>query len=270
MREIMHDPRLGRIAGTLAGVDGIRIWHDQALFKPPFGNPTAWHLDNPYWSFSSRQSISIWIALEDATYQNGCMYYVPGTHKTARRQRRHRAEPRRAVQTLSRMDKHRHGGVSLPRRQRRLPQRPDGPRRGREHDQRPPPRHDLRLHARRRDLQRQPIRSARRLLRDAQGRRRAEQRRRSTRCSGRNRENDGHEPVQPRRRLGPAEAAPTAPAPPLRPELSCGRQHAGQDRAGGRRGGGGPGPGDRRGPGSADAGAGGGRRRGGPRRVAGD
>ncbi len=84
MRELMHDARLGRIAGELAGVDGIRIWHDQALVKPPFGNATAWHLDNPYWSFSSRDSLSIWVALDDATLANGCMWYLPGTHKTAR------------------------------------------------------------------------------------------------------------------------------------------------------------------------------------------
>ena len=37
----------------------------------------------PDWSFSSRHSISVWIALEDATYQNGCMYFIPGTHKFA-------------------------------------------------------------------------------------------------------------------------------------------------------------------------------------------
>lgn len=84
MREIMLDQRLGRLAATLAGVDGIRIWHDQALIKPPYGNPTGWHLDNPYWSFSSRDSISIWVALDDATLMNGCMAYLPGTHKTAR------------------------------------------------------------------------------------------------------------------------------------------------------------------------------------------
>jgi phytanoyl-CoA hydroxylase len=83
MRELMLDPRLGELAATLAGVDGIRIWHDQALFKPPFGNPTGWHLDNPYWSFSSRQSLSLWVALDDATLGNGCMWYVPGSHKTA-------------------------------------------------------------------------------------------------------------------------------------------------------------------------------------------
>ena len=83
MHELMHDPRLGRMAATLAGVGGIRIWHDQALFKPPFGNPTGWHLDNPYWSFSSRDSLSIWVALDDATRDNGCLYYLPGTHRTA-------------------------------------------------------------------------------------------------------------------------------------------------------------------------------------------
>jgi len=84
MRELMFDPKLGKLAATLAGVDGIRIWHDQALIKPPFGNPTAWHLDNPYWSFSSRDSLSIWVALDDATLSNGCLYYLPGTHKSGR------------------------------------------------------------------------------------------------------------------------------------------------------------------------------------------
>lgn len=84
MRRLMLDERLGEVAGRLAQVDGIRIWHDQALIKPPYGNPTAWHLDNPYWSFSSRDSISIWVALDDATLHNGCMWYLPGTHKSAR------------------------------------------------------------------------------------------------------------------------------------------------------------------------------------------
>ena len=83
MRELLLDPRLGEMAATLAGIDGIRIWHDQALFKPPLGNPTAWHLDNPYWSFSTRDTLSLWVALDDATLGNGCMWYLPGTHKTA-------------------------------------------------------------------------------------------------------------------------------------------------------------------------------------------
>jgi len=84
MRELMHDVNLGRMVATLAGVDGIRIWHDQALVKMPWGNPTGWHLDNPYWSFSSHHSISIWVALDDATVHNGCLYFIPGSHKTAK------------------------------------------------------------------------------------------------------------------------------------------------------------------------------------------
>lgn len=83
MRELIYDPRIGRMGAELAGVDGLRVWHDQALFKPPLGNPTAWHLDNPYWSFYSRDALSIWIALDDATVENGCLWYVPGSHKTA-------------------------------------------------------------------------------------------------------------------------------------------------------------------------------------------
>jgi ectoine hydroxylase-related dioxygenase (phytanoyl-CoA dioxygenase family) len=84
MAELIRDERLGEIVARLAGIEGVRVWHDQALIKPPFGNPTAWHLDNPFWSFSSRQAISIWIALDDATIANGCLWYLPGTHRSAR------------------------------------------------------------------------------------------------------------------------------------------------------------------------------------------
>ena len=52
VKELMFDQRIGRMAAQLAGVEGIRIWHDQALIKRPWGNPTAWHLDTPFWSFS--------------------------------------------------------------------------------------------------------------------------------------------------------------------------------------------------------------------------
>jgi phytanoyl-CoA hydroxylase len=83
VKSIFLGPALGEMVSRLAGVDGMRIWHDQTLQKAPWANPTSWHLDNPYWSFDSQQSISIWIALDDATLQNGCMCYLPGTHLTA-------------------------------------------------------------------------------------------------------------------------------------------------------------------------------------------
>jgi len=83
IKRYMLNPALGRMLCELAGVEGFRVWHDQALIKEPFGNPTAWHLDNPYWSFYSKEAISIWIAIEAATLENGCMYFVPGTQRLA-------------------------------------------------------------------------------------------------------------------------------------------------------------------------------------------
>ncbi len=84
VKKIMTDPRIGQMAAQLAGVDGIRIWHDQALFKRPWANPTSWHLDTPFWSFSDRKALSIWVALDDATLENGCLYFIPGSyHQTS-------------------------------------------------------------------------------------------------------------------------------------------------------------------------------------------
>jgi phytanoyl-CoA hydroxylase len=80
VKELIIDKRLGKMTARLAGVDRIRIWHDQALFKRPWGNPTSWHLDTPFWSFSDRNAISIWIALDDATLENGCLFFIPGSH----------------------------------------------------------------------------------------------------------------------------------------------------------------------------------------------
>lgn len=83
-RPFMIDERIGKMAAELAQIDGIRIWHDQALMKSPWASPTSWHKDNPYWSFHSPNAISIWIALDDATYENGCLYAIPGSHKDGR------------------------------------------------------------------------------------------------------------------------------------------------------------------------------------------
>jgi len=81
VRKLMLDSRLGQMAATLAGVEGVRIWHDQALIKQAWANPTGWHLDNPYWSFHSPDAITIWVALDDVTVHNGCLYFIPGSHK---------------------------------------------------------------------------------------------------------------------------------------------------------------------------------------------
>lgn len=81
VKDIMLDERIGQMAAQLAQVDGIRIWHDQALIKRPWANPTSWHLDTPFWSFTDRNALSIWVALDDATLENGSLFFIPGSHK---------------------------------------------------------------------------------------------------------------------------------------------------------------------------------------------
>lgn len=80
VKKLMTDERIGKMAAQLSGAEGIRIWHDQALIKRPWANPTAWHLDTPFWSFSDKRALSIWVALDDATLENGCLFFIPGSH----------------------------------------------------------------------------------------------------------------------------------------------------------------------------------------------
>jgi ectoine hydroxylase-related dioxygenase (phytanoyl-CoA dioxygenase family) len=80
VRRVFMDPDLGRLLCDLEGIDGLRMWHDQTFFKPPWGEPTAYHLDLPNWSFTSPHGVQIWIALDDASRDNGCLYYLPGSH----------------------------------------------------------------------------------------------------------------------------------------------------------------------------------------------
>ncbi len=84
IKKFFTDNSLGEMLCKLAKVKKMRIWHDQTLQKQAWANPTAWHLDNPKWSFYSKNSISIWIALDDATIQNGCLFYLPKSHKLAK------------------------------------------------------------------------------------------------------------------------------------------------------------------------------------------
>jgi phytanoyl-CoA hydroxylase len=81
VRQLVDDPRIGRLTAELAGVDGLRLYFDQALYKYPFGAPTQFHVDLPWWSFDSPHACTIWVALDDSTVENGCLYFVPGSHR---------------------------------------------------------------------------------------------------------------------------------------------------------------------------------------------
>ncbi|HFB99697.1 MAG TPA: phytanoyl-CoA dioxygenase family protein [Phaeodactylibacter sp.] len=81
VKELILDKRIGKMATLLSQSDGIRVWHDQSLIKQPWANATAWHVDTPFWSFTHREALSIWIALEDVTVENGCLWFMPGSHR---------------------------------------------------------------------------------------------------------------------------------------------------------------------------------------------
>ncbi|GGD51664.1 phytanoyl-CoA dioxygenase family protein [Paenibacillus nasutitermitis] len=82
MARFILSERFADAAKQLTGADGIRLFHDHALFKmPQDSKPTPWHQDAPYWPMSEQTGLSIWIALDDVDENNGCMMFVPKSQK---------------------------------------------------------------------------------------------------------------------------------------------------------------------------------------------
>lgn len=61
----------------------VRFWHDQLFVKPAHdGGVVAWHQDYSYWTRTKPIAhLTCWIGLDDSTVENGCVHYVPGSHK---------------------------------------------------------------------------------------------------------------------------------------------------------------------------------------------
>ncbi len=79
-RHLLYHKPLLDIAESLIG-GNIQIFQDQALYKPANnGGPIPWHQDNAYWRCQPADLVSIWIALDDADEENGCMNVIPGSH----------------------------------------------------------------------------------------------------------------------------------------------------------------------------------------------
>jgi ectoine hydroxylase-related dioxygenase (phytanoyl-CoA dioxygenase family) len=73
--------RFAKIAADLMGVDGVRIYHDQALFKEPGGGHTPWHQDQIYWPIGTDHTITLWMPLVDIAQEVGSMTFASGTHR---------------------------------------------------------------------------------------------------------------------------------------------------------------------------------------------
>src|SRR5947209_984461 len=61
----------------------VRFWHDQLFCKPAHhGGVVAWHQDYSYWTRTEPLAhLTCWMALDESTTENGCLYYVPGSHR---------------------------------------------------------------------------------------------------------------------------------------------------------------------------------------------
>jgi len=79
-----------RIAGDAAIVDrvcsvigeDVILWGSQFFCKPATdGMEVPWHQDGDYWPIAPLSTTTVWLAIDDATPENGCMRYIPGSHR---------------------------------------------------------------------------------------------------------------------------------------------------------------------------------------------
>ncbi len=80
--DILWNPAFLVPASQLLG-GAVRFWHDQLFCKPAHhGGVVAWHQDYSYWTRTQPMAhLTCWIGLDDATRANGCLQYIPGSHR---------------------------------------------------------------------------------------------------------------------------------------------------------------------------------------------
>ena len=80
VKEFVFGKRLARIAAELTGSTGVRIYHDQALYKEPGGGITPWHADQYYWPVDSDRTITAWVPLQDTPLELGPLAFSAKSH----------------------------------------------------------------------------------------------------------------------------------------------------------------------------------------------
>ena len=83
LHDALWNPRFVVPACQLLGEKAVRFWHDQLFCKPArHGGVVAWHQDYSYWTRTTPlQHLTCWVGLDEATSENGCLQYIPGSHK---------------------------------------------------------------------------------------------------------------------------------------------------------------------------------------------
>lgn len=81
VRRFVLARRFAKIAADLMGAKGVRIYHDQALFKEAGGGPTPWHQDQYYWPLDTDKFVTMWMPLTMVTPEMGPMTFVTGSQR---------------------------------------------------------------------------------------------------------------------------------------------------------------------------------------------
>ncbi|WP_293935448.1 phytanoyl-CoA dioxygenase family protein [Sphingobacterium sp. UBA6645] len=82
VKQFVMAKRFAKIAADLLGVENVRLYHDQALFKEAGGGPTPWHQDQNYWPLDTNNTITMWMPLVDIPNpEMGMLTFATGSHK---------------------------------------------------------------------------------------------------------------------------------------------------------------------------------------------
>lgn len=85
MAKYTLNPVLADIALQLSGADGVRLFHDQAFWKMPGDSKaTPWHQDATYFPMKESDVLTMWIPLDDVDESNGCLSFVPNSHRAGK------------------------------------------------------------------------------------------------------------------------------------------------------------------------------------------
>lgn len=80
IRELVFSKRLAGIATALMQTQGVRLYHDQALYKEPGGGYTPWHADQYYWPLSSDKTVTAWMPFQETPLAMGPLEFSAGSH----------------------------------------------------------------------------------------------------------------------------------------------------------------------------------------------
>jgi ectoine hydroxylase-related dioxygenase (phytanoyl-CoA dioxygenase family) len=80
VKQLIFSKRIAKIAADLMQTDGVRLYHDQALFKEGGGGITPWHADQYYWPLETDKTVTAWIPLQETPLEMGPLEFSAGSH----------------------------------------------------------------------------------------------------------------------------------------------------------------------------------------------